>query len=175
MKPTLHVVTIVFFVLGLSGCGESGGGAASESSAEAFNLAGSWEGEFPDRSDATGTGKGKGRVTLSGNDYTYSWYKKLIGPDNSVIYDWTETARETGSISVSPDYMEWTAKSFGEAQYNQSNHTWTGVEMKSSKSDYAIQYRLEGDKLTLMEDINLDGDFDDVFETPETLIYTKVK
>ena len=34
--------------------------------------------------------------------------------------------------------------------------------------------RVEGNKLTLKEDINLDGDFDDVFESAETMTYTKI-
>jgi hypothetical protein len=157
--------------LGLAACGE-GGGKSAAGSAEAFKVNGVWEGEFPDKTDPAATLKGK--VTFSDNVYTYSWYKKLVGPDNAPVYDWTETARETGSVSFAPDYMEWTADSFGEAEYNDGTKTWSEVAMKSSKNDYAIQYKLDGNKLTLKEDINMDGDFDDVFQSPETLTYTKV-
>jgi hypothetical protein len=158
--------------LGLAACGEGGGKSAS--SAAAFKVNGVWEGEFPDNTDTAGTLKSKGKVTLSDNVYTYSWYKKLVGPDNATVYDWTETARETGSASFAPDYMEWTADSFGEAEFNDGTKTWSSVAMKPSKNEYAIQYTVEGNKLTLKEDINMDGDFDDVFESPETLTYTKI-
>lgn len=174
MKKTVYIAAIVLSASGLVACSEGGGGTSSGSAAENFNLGGAWEAEYPDKSDASGTGKAKGRIVLNGNSYTYSWYKKLIGPDNATVYDWTETARETGSVSVSPDYMEWTADAFGEAQYNQGNRSWTAIDMKASKNDYAIQYTLDGGKLTIKEDINLDGDFDDVFEAPETLTYTKL-
>jgi hypothetical protein len=158
--------------LGLAACGEGGGKSAS--GADAFKVKGVWEAEFPDKTDAAGTLKSKGKVTLSDNVYTYSWYKKLVGPDNTMVYDWAETARETGSASFAPDYMEWTADSFGEAEFNDGTKTWSSVAMKPSKNEYAIQYTVEGNKLTLKEDINMDGDFDDVFESPETLTYTKV-
>lgn len=158
--------------LGLAACGESGGKSAS--SADAVKVDGVWEAEFTDKTDAVGTLKSKGKVTFSDNSYTYSWYKKLVGPDNAAVYDWTETARETGSASFAPDYMEWTADSFGEAEYNDGTKTWGDVAMKSSKNEYAIQYTVDGNKLTLKEDINLDGDFDDVFESAETMTYTKI-
>lgn len=154
---------------------------------DSFNLCGTWEAAFPERSDSSGTLKSKGRLRLgySGKTFTYLWYKSLVVANvrtrkdkalnnNQVVYDWTETARETGSISVMPDYMEWTAESFGEAKYNLADNTWSTIEMKPQKNEYAIQYKREGAKLTLKEDINLDGDFDDVFESPETLTYTRV-
>ncbi len=172
MRAYLHWAFVSGVGLGLAACGEGGGTNAS--GADAFKVNGAWEAEFPDKTDAVGTLKGKGKVTFSDSVYTYSWYKKLVGPDNATVYDWTETARETGSASFAPDYMEWTADSFGEAEFNDGTKTWSNVAMKSSKSDYAIQYTVEDGKLTLKEDINLDGDFDDVFESPETLTYTKL-
>ncbi|MGH8507555.1 MAG: hypothetical protein ACREVH_02380 [Gammaproteobacteria bacterium] len=174
MKTHLQALALLGSVL-MAACGGEGGDSAASASPDSFNLAGVWEAELPDQSDSSGTHKSKGKVTLSGNTYTYSWYKSLIGPNGQVVYDLTETARETGSVSATPEYMEWTAESFGEAPYNQANNTWSAIEMKSSKNDYAIQYKIEGDKLTLKEDINIDGDFDDVFQVPETLTYTKVK
>ncbi len=158
--------------LGLAGCGEGGGTSAS--SADALKVKGVWEAEFPDKTDAAGTLKAKGKVTFSDDGYTYAWYKKLVGPDKATVYDWTETARETGSASFAPDYMEWTADSFGEAEYNDGTKIWGEIGMKSSKNEYAIQYKVEGSTLTLKEDINLDGDFDDVFESAETMSYTKI-
>ena len=174
MKRNLQALALLGSVLGLAACGGEGGDTAATASPDSFNIGGTWEAQLPDQSDSLGTHKSKGKVALSGNAYTYSWYKSLIGPSGQVVYDMTETARETGSVSATPEYMEWTAESFGEAQYNQADNTWSAVEMKSSKNDYAIQYKLEGDKLTLKEDINIDGDFDDVFQVPETLTYTKV-
>ena len=173
MRTYIRWAIVGVIGLGLAACGEGGGKSAS-GSAEAFKVNGVWEAEFPDKTDAAGTLKSKGKVTFSDNVYTYSWYKKLVGPDNATVYDWTENARETGSASFAPDYMEWTADSFGEAEYNDGTKTWGNVEMKSQKNDYAIQYKLDGNKLTLKEDINLDGDFDDVFESAETMTYTKV-
>jgi hypothetical protein len=172
MRAYLRWAFVVGVGLCLTACGE--GGDPSASGADAFKVKGAWEAEFPDKTDAAGTLKQKGKVTFSDDGYTYAWYKKLIGLDNATVYDWTETARETGSASFAPDYMEWTADSFGEAEFNEGTKTWGDVGMKSSKNEYAIQYTVEGDTLTLKEDINLDGDFDDVFESPETLIYTKV-
>ncbi|MGH8531536.1 MAG: hypothetical protein ACREV1_02120 [Gammaproteobacteria bacterium] len=175
MKRNLQALALLVSVLGLAACGGESDDTAATASPDSFNLGGTWEAELPDLTDSLGTHKSKGKVALSENTYTYSWYKSLIGPNGQVVYELTETARETGSVSATPDYMEWTAESFGEAQYNQANNTWSAIEMKSSKNDYAIQYKLEGDKLTLKEDINVDGDFDDVFQAPETLTYTKVK
>ncbi|MFH0351255.1 MAG: hypothetical protein ACHBMF_04920 [Chromatiales bacterium] len=174
MKTNLQALALLGSVLGLAACGGEGDDTAATASPDNFNLGGTWEAELPDLSDSLGTHKSKGKVTLSENTYTYSWYKSLIGTNGQVVYESTENARETGSVSATPEYMEWTAESFGEAQYNQADNTWSAVEMKSSKNEYAIQYKLEGDKLTLKEDINVDGDFDDVFQAPETLTYTKV-
>ncbi len=173
MRILMRLAILGGAALGLVACGE--GGDKSASSADAYKIAGTWEAEFPDKKDPAGTVKSKGKVTFSGNGYSYAWYRKLLGPDGSTVYDWTETARETGSASIAPDYMEWTAESFGEAEYNDGTKTWSSVAMKSSKNEYAIQYTLDGDKLTLKEDINLDGDFDDVFESAETTTYTKAK
>ncbi|MGH8511016.1 MAG: hypothetical protein ACREU8_06425 [Gammaproteobacteria bacterium] len=174
MKRNLPALALLGSVLGLAACGGESDDTAASASPDSFNLGGTWEVEFPDLSDSLGSHKSKGKVALAGDTYTYSWYKSLIGTNGQVVYEMTETARETGSVSATPEYMEWTAESFGEAQYNQADNTWSAVEMKSSQNDYAIQYSLEGDKLTLKEDINIDGDFDDVFQAPETLTYTKV-
>jgi len=174
MKRRLQALALLGSVLGLAACGGESDDTAATASPDSFKFDGTWEAELPDLNDSMGTHKSKGKVTLSGNTYTYSWYKSLIGTNGQVVYELTETTRETGSLSATPEYMEWTAESFGQAQYNQAANTWSAVEMKSSKNDYAIQYKLEGDKLTLKEDINVDGDFDDVFQVPEILTYTKV-
>jgi len=174
MKRNIKALALLSSVLGLAACGGESDDTAATASPESFKFGGTWEAELPDLTDSLGTHKSKGKVAFSENAYTYWWYKSLIGTNGQVVYELTETARETGSLSATPEYMEWTAESFGEAQYNQAANTWSTIEMKSSKSDYAVQYKLEGDKLTLKEDINVDGDFDDVFQAPETLTYTKV-
>jgi hypothetical protein len=172
MKRFPLVVLIAILALILSACQSGGGG----SSAEELGLAGTWEAELGTEEKNDGTLTTKGEVTFSGNTYKYAWYKRLVDEDGSVVYDWSETARETGSASISPEYMEWTAKSYGTAEYNEGTHSWTPVNMKSSTNTYAILYSLEGDKLTLKEDYNLDGDFDDVIGgMPETVHYTKKK
>ncbi|QBQ53217.1 hypothetical protein [Nitrosococcus wardiae] len=167
MKRFPLMLFMAFLALVLAACQSGGPGA------EDFGLAGTWEAELGTEKQNGGTLKTKGEVTFSGNTYKYSWYKKLIDEDGSAVYDWSETSRETGSVSVSPDYMEWTANSYGTAEYNEGTQSWSAVDMKSTTNDYAIYYTVEGDKLTLKEDYNLDGDFDDVIGMPETVIYTK--
>ncbi|MGH8581630.1 MAG: hypothetical protein ACREWG_02350 [Gammaproteobacteria bacterium] len=171
------MITVVCAALGLGACGGGeGGGVAggSGASAESMNIAGSWEAVFPEKADDAGTHQGKGKVTFNGSSYSYSWYKKLVGKDGQTVYDWTEQAREDGSTSLAPDVMQWTAESFGEADYNEATRSWGKIDMKSSKNGYNIAYKLDGEKLTLQEDINLDGDYDDVFDSSETMTYTKV-
>jgi len=166
--PLMLFTVVLSFIL--LACQSGGGGP----SAEELGLAGTWEAELGTEKENGGTLKTKGEVSFSGNTYKYSWYKKLIDEDDSVVYDWSESARETGSTSLSPEYMEWTAKSYGTAEYNEGTQSWTPVNMKSSTNTYAIYYSLEGDQLTLKEDYNLDGDFDDVIGgMPETVRYTK--
>lgn len=170
MKRFLLMLCAFVIALGLVAC-QSGG-----PSAEDFGLAGTWVTEFEPKQENGGTLQAKGEITFSGNTYKYSWFKKLIAEDGSIVYNWSETARETGSVSVSSDYMEWTANSYGTAEYNKGTQAWSSVNMKSTTNDYAIYYSIEGDKLTLKEDYNLDGDFDDVIGgLPETAVYTKEK
>jgi hypothetical protein len=174
MNKLFALATAGLAVFTLSSCGGGSGGSGGGGSADSVGLAGAWESELADKTESAGTLKAKVRMTFTGDAYTYSWYKKLVGPDNNPIYDWTEVARETGSASFAPEYMEWTAESFGEAEYNEGTRSWSALEMKSAGSDYAIKYAKEGDKVITREDINLDGDFDDMFDTPETITYSKV-
>jgi hypothetical protein len=161
---------MVFLTLILAAC-QSGSGLGADN----FGLAGTWEAELGTQEENGGTLETKGEVTFSGNTYKYSWYKKLIAEDGSVIYDWSETSRETGSVSITSDYMEWTANSYGTAEYNEGKQTWSSINMGPSANDYAIFYSLKDGKLTLKEDYNLDGDFDDVLGMPETVVYSKKK
>jgi hypothetical protein len=160
----------VILILVLAAC-QSGGGL----SAEDFGLAGTWEAKLKTEKENGGILETKGEITFSDNTYKYSWYKRLVAEDGSTVYSWSETSRETGSTSISSDYMEWTADSYGTAEYNAGTQTWGSINMQSSTNDYAVFYSLEGDKLTLKEDYNLDGDFEDVFGMPETVLYSKKK
>jgi hypothetical protein len=45
--------------------------------------------------------------------------------------------------------------------------------MKNSTNGVNVYYNLNGDRLTLKEDVNLDGDFEDFFGVPETIEYKK--
>ena len=177
MKQKFFYATTLAAVLGLSACGggKSEGGKALEGTPGSMGLTGTWQAEYTGKTDASGTTHVRGKVSFDDGNFTYIWYQKLLGPDNQVVYDWTETMRETGKVSATEGYMQWTADSFGEAVYNEVAKTWGPVNMKSSTNDYAITFSKDGDKLTLKEDINVDGDFDDVFTAPETLVYTKVK
>jgi hypothetical protein len=180
MKQKLFYATTLAVALGLSACsggggGDKGGGKTLDGTPDSVGLTGSWEAQYPGKTDASGATTIKGKVEFSGDAFTYTWYEKRVGPDNQVVYDWTETMRETGKASATEGYMQWTADSFGEAEYNEVAKSWGAVNMKSSQNDYAITFSKDGDKLTMKEDINVDGDFDDTFTAPETLVYTKVK
>lgn len=168
MKRFPSILVIATLALTVIACQSSSGPAAED-----FGLAGTWEAKLATRDEDGKTVKEKGEVTFSGNTYKYSWYKKLINKDGSAVYDWSETARETGGASIAPEYMEWTANSYGTAEYNSGTQQWSPVNMEASTNTYAIYYLIDGDKLTLKEDYNLDGDFEDVIGMPETLIYTK--
>ncbi len=165
------LVTSVALAIGLSACGSSGGGGGGGGGNAALN--GTWEAELADKPDSGGTLKKKVSVAFNGDKYTYIWYSKLVDASNNPVYDWSETAKETGDVSASTDFMQWTADSFAEAEYNAASHQWGPLQSKKSGSGYNIQYKLDGNKLTLKEDINLDGDFEDSFDTPETITYSK--
>jgi len=177
MKQKFFYATTLAAVLGLSACGggKSEGGKALEGTPGSMGLTGTWQAEYTGKTDASGTTHVRGKVSFDDGNFTYIWYQKLLGPDNQVVYDWTETARETGSASATAGFMKWIADSFGEAEYNEVAKTWGSVNMKSSQNEYMIAFSLDGAKLTLKEDINVDGDYDDVFTSPETLVYTKVQ
>lgn len=168
MKRFPLILFIGILALVVAAC-QSGPGA------EKFGLAGTWEAKFGTENENGKTLHKKGEVTFSGNTYKFSWYKKLVNEDGSVVYDWTETARETGSISFTSEYMEWAADSYGAAQYSAGTQRWSPISMGDSASTYVVYYSLDGDKLTLKEDYNLDGDFEDVIGMPETAVYTKKK
>ncbi|MGR6034808.1 MAG: hypothetical protein ACU4EQ_02540 [Candidatus Nitrosoglobus sp.] len=170
MKRFPSMLFIALPILVLAAC-QSGGGSGAEN----FGLTGTWKADLGTQKENGGTLETKGEVTFSGNTYKYSWYKKLIAADGSVVYDWSETSRETGSASITSDYMEWTANSYGTAEYNEGMRSWSSINMQPSTNDYAIFYSLEDGKLTLKEDYNLDGDFEDVFGMPETVQYSKKK
>ncbi len=155
--------------LGLASCGQGGGTPELKSS-----LQGAWEGEWVDSREQSGKMEVKGRVTFNGNAYTYQWLRRLTDKDGKVAFDWTETGREEGKVSFTEGFMQWTASSFGEAMYNEAGKTWGTVSMKSSTNGVNVYYSMDGGKLTLKEDVNLDGDFDDFFGVPETIEYKKV-
>jgi hypothetical protein len=171
MKPIVSVLASLVVAVGLSACGSSGGGGGGGGSNPALN--GTWEAELPDKTEPDGTMKKKVSVKFDGGSYQYTWYNKKIDGSGATVYDWAETAKETGSVSASTDFMQWTADTFAEAEYNAATHQWGALKSKKSDSGYNVQYVIDGNKMTLKEDINLDGDFDDSFDTPETITYIK--
>lgn len=168
MKRFPSILIIAILALTVVACQSSSGPGAED-----FGLAGTWEAELFTEDENGKAMTEKGAITFSGNTYKYSWYKKLANKDGSTVYDWSEIARETGSASFAPEYMEWTADSYGTAEYNSGTQKWSPVNMESSTNTYAVFYSIDGDKLTLKEDYNLDGDFEDVLGMPETVVYTK--
>lgn len=170
MKRFPLILSISILALIVTAC-QSGPGAKE------IGLAGTWEAKLGTEGEDGKIRHRKGEVTFSDHSYKYSWYEKLVSKDGSVIYDWSERARETGSVSFMPEhkYMKWEADSYGTAQYNPGTKTWTAVSMSDSANTYTVLYSLDGDTLTLKEDYNLDGDYEDVIGKPETLVYTRKK
>ncbi|CAH9019083.1 hypothetical protein [Candidatus Nitrosacidococcus sp. I8] len=136
-----------------------------------YDLAGTWESTFEIKGSKDQIEKNRVLLTLSEGTYQYSWYKKLIKEDDTT--DWIEISREVGRVSMTEGYMQWTADSYGHRRYNKSNDTWTQLRMHPSSNDHAVFSSLEGNKLTLKEDYNVDGDYDGFFNRPETLIFLK--
>jgi hypothetical protein len=168
MLKRLVLITALPIALGLAACGKDGGSPETKG-----NMQGAWEGTWVDTREQAGKMEMKGRVTFNGNSYTYQWLRKLTDKEGKVAFDWTETGREEGKVSFTDGFMQWTATSFGEAMYNEAAKTWGTINMKSSSNGVNVYYTLSGNKLTLKEDVNLDGDFDDFFGVPETIEYTK--
>ncbi|MGH8524799.1 MAG: hypothetical protein ACREXY_11455, partial [Gammaproteobacteria bacterium] len=79
MKRNLPALALLGSVLALAACGGESDDTAATASPDSFKFGGIWEAELPDLSDSLGTHKSKGKVTFSGDTYTYSWYKSLIG------------------------------------------------------------------------------------------------
>jgi hypothetical protein len=173
MKSIYVLAASATLILTLGGCGgsSSGGGGGGGSVNSAIN--GTWEAETPEKKEGNGSLKGKVSVTFNNGKYQYSWYKKLVDGSGATVYDWTEIAREGGSVTGGADFMQWTADSFSEAELNAATGKWGALQNKKTDAGYNIAYSVDGNKLTLKEDINLDGDTDDVFDTPETLVYIK--
>ncbi len=85
---------------------------------------------------------------------------------------------EQGNIVIEkPGIMKLLADSYGTPSHFSDSQSQDEIDdiLKPSKSDYLIHYEIQNDKLVWMEDRNLDGDFDDVDEFPEAMIYTRVK
>ncbi len=80
-------------------------------------------------------------------------------------------------VAEKPGVMELLADSFGVPNRtgDAQNQDGKDYQLELSKSDYLIHYEIQNNQLVWMEDSNLDGDFDDVFEFPETVVYTLVK
>ena len=85
---------------------------------------------------------------------------------------------EQGNIVVeAPGVMALLADFYGVPDHSDDvqSEGETGYKLEPSRSDYLIHYEIQSDQLVWKEDSNLDGDFDDVFEFPETMTYTFVK
>ncbi|BAW80888.1 hypothetical conserved protein [Candidatus Nitrosoglobus terrae] len=137
-------------------------------------LIGVWESEVNKQPRGNEILSIKKEIRFSDNTYQYSWYKKLAMKEGSIIYDWSEVARETGWDSITEGYMQWTANLYGAAKYNKEAGGWSSIKMSPSTNNHSIFFSLNGNKLILKEDLNLDGDFDDVIDgEAEITLYLK--
>lgn len=140
--------------------------------AEDIGLAGIWEVDLsPDDDTATF----KGTVNFKGKRYVYTWYQLMENPNNR-SKNWVPIEMEQGNIVVKkPGVMELLADSYGVNQTigDFQNQQETDYQLEPSNSDYLIHYEIRDKQLVWKEDSNLDGDFDDVFEFPETVVYTR--
>ncbi|CAB1276645.1 hypothetical protein [Candidatus Nitrosacidococcus tergens] len=166
LLPPIHALFLTLLVA----CQPS----SEDSKTIKYDLAGIWESTFEIKGSSNQIIKNRILLTLSEDSYQYSWYKKLVAEDDSsVIYDWIEVSRENGRSSMTEGYMQWTADIYGHRRYNKNSGTWTQLRMHPSSNDHAIFSSLEGNKLTLKEDYNMDGDYNGFFDKPETLIFLK--
>ena len=144
--------------------------SSNRETAEYFGIAGIWE---VDLSQDSSVSTHKGQVVFKENRYVYTWYQLLEG-SNIQSTEWHPIEMEQGNIIIEkPGVMALLSDSYGiPAQSdNAKNPDKIDYEIKPSKSDYLIHYKIQNDKLVWMEDSNFDGDFDDA---NETFIYTRL-
>lgn len=151
-------------------------GACSNSNiiVEDIGLAGTWEVDLSPDSDVSNF---KGQVNFTGNRYVYTWYQLREDP-NIQSKNWAPIEMEQGNIVVEkPGVIALLADSYGVPNRidDMQSQNEMSYQLEPSKSDYLIHYEIQDDQLVWMEDANLDGDFDDVFDFPETMTYTFVK
>ncbi len=139
-----------------------------------LDLAGTWE---VDLSPNNNVSTHKGQVNFNGSRYQYIWYQ-LMKDSDIQSKKWTPIEMEQGNIVIEkPGIMELLADSYGQPSRVGVSQSPDEIDyaLKPSKSDYLIHYEIQDDQLVWMEDSNLDGDFDDINDFPETMIYTRVK
>ncbi len=144
--------------------------SSNREAAEYVGIAGTWE---VDLSQDSRFSTHKGQVFFKGNRYVYTWYQLLEG-SNIQPTEWHAIEMEQGNIIIEkPGVMALLADSYGIPTHsdNAKNSDEINYEIKPSKSDYLIHYKIQNDKLVWMEDSNFDGDFDDA---NETFIYTRL-
>lgn len=142
--------------------------------AEDIGLAGTWEVDLSPGRDVSSL---KGQVNFTGNRYVYTWFQRMEAP-NLQSENWVPIEMEQGNIVVeAPGVMALLADFYGVPDHSDDvqSEGETGYKLEPSRSDYLIHYEIQNNQLVWKEDSNLDGDFDDVFEFPETMIYTFVK
>lgn len=144
--------------------------SSNRDTAEYFGIAGTWE---VDLTQGSNISTHKGQVVFKENRYVYTWYQQLED-SNIQSTEWSPVEMEQGNIIVEkPGVMELLADSYGITAHsdNAKNPDEIDYEIKPSKSDYLIHYKIQNDKLVWKEDSNFDGDFDDA---NETFIYTRL-
>lgn len=142
--------------------------------AEDIGLAGTWEVDLSPGHDVSTL---KGQVNFTGNRYVYTWLQRIEAP-NLRSEHWAPIEMEQGNIVVeAPGVMALLADFYGVPEYidDVQSDGEISYKLEPSKSDYLIHYEVRDNLLVWKEDSNLDGDFDDVFDFPETMTYTFVK
>jgi hypothetical protein len=167
MTRNVIILILSFLFFMVAGCSDN------NVTAEDIGLAGIWEVDLsPDKDVSTF----KGKVNFKGNRYVYTWYQLREDPDNR-SKNWVPIEMEQGNIVVEkPGVMQLLADSYGVSNDSGDvqNQEVTNYQLEPSHSDYLIHYEIRDKQLVWKEDSNLDGDFEDVFDFPETVIYTLI-
>jgi hypothetical protein len=141
---------------------------------EDVGLAGTWEVDLTPGRDVSTL---KGQVNFTGNRYIYTWYQ-LKEASSLQTEHWVPIEMEQGNIVFEqPGVMALLADFYGVPELSDAVQSQgeIGYKLEPSKSDYLIHYEVQNNQLVWKEDSNLDGDFDDVFDFPETMTYTFIE
>lgn len=148
----------------------AGGCSNDNVTVEDLGLAGTWEVDLSPGRDVSTL---KGQVNFTGNRYVYTWFQREEAL-NLQSEGWVPIEMEQGNVVIeAPGVMALLADFYGVPEHSDDVQSGgeTGYKLEPSNSDYLIHYEIQNNQLVWKEDSNLDGDFDDVFDFPETMTY----